>query len=653
MKTYHGKLATALAAWSLASLACFGAVSCGSSATMAPSGALGTSRDTEQLSHSGAALSTEDACTVKQGVFETLGLYQGSKDELSGSVTLAISGDELVVTVAAGSGLSLKETHLYVGETAPVSATPALFTYNHSLSSPAASDAYTVPLVGLGGHIDSAMYIALFATFEDGGSTATAWNADCRQLFPGNDNDRENSRGWKSYCDFQLPGCEITAPLSVTASDLGYGHIRLAWTAADGASAYQIWRSTSEDGVYAPVGSSAGTSFEDTLSAPGTYWYQVRGMTSTATGAFSTPVAGNVTGSALVAPAGTTSTDRGGTVHLTWLAVTGAVGYQIFRSTTEGGTYSPVGSTTQLFFDDTVPAAGSYWYQIRAIDGGGNLGPFSAPVAAAASGALAAPTGVDTTDNGGTIHLTWPAVPGASGYQIFRSNTEGGVYSVIGSTTALFFDDTVPAAGSYWYKIRAVDGNNNPGSFSAPISGDASGTVPSAPLNLQASDGTYPDHIQISWSAVAGATSYQLYRAFSEAGTYSLVASTTQLTVDHTSGNTFLYWYKVKASNANGDSVFSGTDSGHASVASPSTVRASDGDFIDRVRVTWAAVPGGMSYSVFRSSTENGPFSLIGTTTDTELDDFVIDGNIYWYRLTTSAASGESYYSQSDSGFKQ
>ena len=44
--------------------------------------------------------------------------------------------------------------------------------------------------------------------------------------------------------------------------------------------------------------------------------------------------------------------------------------------------------------------------------------------------------------------------------------------------------------------------------------------VPDAPTDVRASDGTFPDKVQIDWNPVSSAKHYEVYRAPTEAGEY-------------------------------------------------------------------------------------------------------------------------------------
>lgn len=87
-----------------------------------------------------------------------------------------------------------------------------------------------------------------------------------------------------------------------------------------------------------------------------------------------------------------------------------------------------------------------------------------------------------------------------------------------------------------------------------------------APTNVVATDGTVASKVTITWSQVAGASTYKVLRGTSSdsaTATY-LVGQPSALTVDDSSGASGqTYWYFVKAVNAGGESVFSTGDSGY------------------------------------------------------------------------------------------
>ncbi len=59
--------------------------------------------------------------------------------------------------------------------------------------------------------------------------------------------------------------------------------------------------------------------------------------------------------------------------------------------------------------------------------------------------------------------------------------------------------------------------------------------------------------------------------------------------------------------------------SGAATIGAPASVTATDGAHSDRIGITWDVVEGAAGYNVYRSDTENGTFTSIGTVPATDL----------------------------------
>jgi S-formylglutathione hydrolase FrmB len=181
---------------------------------------------------------------------------------------------------------------------------------------------------------------------------------------------------------------------------------------------------------------------------------------------------------------------------------------------------------------------------------------------------------------------------------------------------------------------------------------------PSVPTNVQASDGTYMDKVQVTWTASSGATSYTVYRATSTSRwvTKVVIGSTSNTSYDDTTasvGRSYYYW--VKASNSYGTSAYSAYDKGYRSDGRPpvpTNVQASDGTYMDKVQVTWTASPGATSYTVYRATLQWGTKTALGTTSETTYDDTTaLAGKIYYYYIKATNANGMSNFSVYDTGW--
>ena len=100
-------------------------------------------------------------------------------------------------------------------------------------------------------------------------------------------------------------------------------------------------------------------------------------------------------------------------------------------------------------------------------------------------------------------------------------------------------------------------------------------TPPSPPTGISASDGTFTDRVQVTWSASTGATYYQVFRHTSNDS-----ASATSLSSSHPSSPYIdtsavagtIYYYWIKACNSGGCSSYSVSDSGYRAVENQAPV---------------------------------------------------------------------------------
>ncbi len=81
---------------------------------------------------------------------------------------------------------------------------------------------------------------------------------------------------------------------------------------------------------------------------------------------------------------------------------------------------------------------------------------------------------------------------------------------------------------------------------------------------VSASDNTYTDKIRVAWNAVAGATSYEVWRnTANNLPTATMITSTTQTSfTDTTAVAGTQYWYWLKAKDSTGTGIFSIADAG-------------------------------------------------------------------------------------------
>lgn len=124
--------------------------------------------------------------------------------------------------------------------------------------------------------------------------------------------------------------------------------------------------------------------------------------------------------------------------------------------------------------------------------------------------ALTEPKGLHVRSRtGDTVTLQWDTVAGAANYRLFRE----GVSENVGASN----DPIQGVAGlrpntAYRFRVAAVDASGKTGPYSAWLSARTSGATLKAPTGLKAS-GVTAHSVRLTWSKVAGADGYRVYRS--------------------------------------------------------------------------------------------------------------------------------------------
>jgi len=250
--------------------------------------------------------------------------------------------------------------------------------------------------------------------------------------------------------------------------------------------------------------------------------------------------------------------------------------------------------------------------------------------------------------------------------------TGGSAYSTNTNERGIFAFPKIPSASTYTLSVVKAGYTFSNRTVSTGTSVDleaASGNAWSSdftgliapPADIFASDGTYTDKVQVTWSSSEGASGYQVWR-----NTSAVTGTSVNIGVSIAAGyndtdaapNT-IYYYWVKATNSAGTSEFSSYDTGFRSVVSseipaPANIQASDGTYTNQVRVTWNSVSVAASYQVWRNvSNDSASASLLTTISSTTCDDTTATtpGLTFYYWVKARNDSGVSAFSQPDAGY--
>jgi fibronectin type 3 domain-containing protein len=164
----------------------------------------------------------------------------------------------------------------------------------------------------------------------------------------------------------------LAAPTNLAATDNLPKHIAITWTAVPNAASYQVFRGTNASNETKIASGITTTGYADLTAVQGViYDYSVRAVNSLGLGITAGPVTGF---KCLPAPTNLTATDDlSNEVTLNWDGVSGATGYQVFRSTTDNFAVATniSGTISALTFNDTSAGPDTlYYYWVRARNPG-------------------------------------------------------------------------------------------------------------------------------------------------------------------------------------------------------------------------------------------------------------------------------------------
>lgn len=439
--------------------------------------------------------------------------------------------------------------------------------------------------------------------------------------------------------------------------------ITLRWKSAGSlASSYEVWRSSTSDSDDAvKIGEVTERGYTDTDVVRGvTYYYWTKAVNFKGTSDFGPgtgPIlAGNNT---LPAPQNLTATnDLVATITLTWDAVAGATGYEVYRNTEDDSdTATLLTSLSATTYDDVPDAADTpYIYWVKATGSGAVSGALSLAVAGWAGPAIPdSPEGVTaSTDEAGTITLGWAAADRATVYDVYASEEDDfSTATLVAHNIAdLSFEDAVAFGESryYWVEAGNRSGYSEP---SASALGTSAFPVPTAPLS-PAAESTEFGVVHVTATAVAYADTYSLFRgSVGDSALATAIASglaDPEYDDDTLVVGTAYYWWK--AVSTYGTSPFSVSVSFEAVALAdvPTGVTASTNQ-VGQITVGWNAMDRAALYEVWRSATDDSSGATkVGETEDTTFEDAADYGTSAYYFVKAVNYSGTTAFSASAHG---
>jgi fibronectin type 3 domain-containing protein len=460
-----------------------------------------------------------------------------------------------------------------------------------------------------------------------------------------------------------IPVSVPSPPSSMTAL-AGPSYIDISW-ASNGVNVtgFHLYRGTVANGesLFKNLSASDRTFRDSTVVAGTAYFYRTDACNGLVSSSQSAEVSARIP-TVPNAPTSLAATAPGSAVHLAWWAPldnggSAITSYKVFRGISSGGeSLSPLGFTGSTSFDDlTVSAGVRYYYLVKSCNAIGDSGA-SNEANVRVPTIPGAPVSLTSSVASSHIHLSW-SIPADNGgvpvtqYSIYRGTSPGAESATaIGISGTTSYDDASTAVGTqYFYVVKA---RNSIGESGA--SNEASGRIVQAPnpptsLSVTATLG----HESLTWTGPAfnGGSAVNYYEVFR--GTTS--DQTTQVQIGTASITTYddsqisvgqTYYYTIKAVNVAGDSIASNMVSALVKglPGAPARLSTQIGD--RSLIITWSApASNGFSqitdYCIYRSNTPSAETFVTIVNGTTYTDNGLINGNVYYYRVSAVNAMGE------------
>ena len=434
------------------------------------------------------------------------------------------------------------------------------------------------------------------------------------------------------------------------AATPGDEEITISWQTVEGAASYEIWARQGA-GPWTQVDggtlTSTSTSFTHTsLTAGETYFFTAKSVSSDGIKSTWAPQAQATVNADILAPV-LTITEGANQITISWEAVTGAATYELWAwETTADWDQLDDGSLSATSYDHTGLTAGlTYHYQMRGLTASGAAGPWSDQAHATVAADLDPPA-LAATAAAGQVTLTWQTVTGANGYEIWAGQRGGEWQKAhtgsLASTDTSFIHGGLSGGETYYFAGRSVTTSGALGLFGAEVEATVPVSLAAAAITLT------PGHarITISWQAVAGADSYELW-TWQEGGAWVQLDDGSLTATTYTHSNLTVgskHYYALRALATDGaEGAWSQYLGAVAAGELPTPVLTATASGT-QTTVSWQPVTGADSYELWywidgSDWIQLGGGSLTATTfTHTGLTT----GTTYYYSLRAHANDGKA-----------
>ena len=313
----------------------------------------------------------------------------------------------------------------------------------------------------------------------------------------------------------------------------------------------------------------------------------------------------------------------------------------------EHNVFSQCSALSAVYFLGDAPKMGSYMFNLTTLNAyypagnatwtedvtqqyGGNVTWIATDYSDMSPAATATAGGFNS------VEIKWTPLPTSAAYQVYRADSEDGVYELIATVDDAHYVDTDTEVGAtYYYHVVSLNAEGKPSKPSNTVSA----TTYQLTTTVTASNVAKTGKIKLTWDAVPGAVKYQVYRATSKTGKYSLMYNATATSYINTKANAgTYYYYKIVAVDKNGSLAQESNIVGRTCDLAQPEASIFNVASTGKVRITWPKVEGAVEYKIYRSTSKNGTYSLMKALTNTTYTNTnAVAGTKYYYKVVAVA----------------
>jgi len=468
-----------------------------------------------------------------------------------------------------------------------------------------------------------------------------------------------NAVGTSSGCTFlkNFKHSDL-GPLSTTATQNLDGTVSLGWSpdlTANPAPVYIVKRAMKSGGPYTVLTfSNIGSAFLDTSVTNGDqYYYVVAATNNTGTTLDSGEV--SVTINAVSPDAGTSlvAAPGPGQVRLNWTGYGTDATFKVLRAAQSGGPYAVIATnlTVRTYTDSTVTNGTAYYYVVVGNNPSGDGSP-SNEASAVPLDVPNTPTNLlmtpvlSSSDCGGApgVQLVWTGPSYSTGFSINHGWNPTGLsaWASPSPATATRFTDCGPnswtAGGANYYSVSAL------WSVGRSLASNVVGFSNIAAPLLTVAPGQ--DSVELSWTAKAGASGYDVYRSLTAGGPTTLISSlqpgTSYSDAAVSQGTTYYYhvmthypgpmisWPTIEQNGTPGPNP-----------SGPTNLTVVMNNY-RQPQLGWTSPSAYNDTYVYRAPSNTGPWTQIGTGTNSTFSDSNPLTGLNYYKVTAVWGSYET-----------